>query len=129
MTCSIPSGRRRREERAEQPVRLVVRSGGKEQRRLGSRVGIVTEGQSPQAVDLQWPPIRAVQHAAALVLAVAQRIRRVVSVNAAVAEVADQQVVAELAETSRRYRQSPWGVERPARGDPADQDAVGVERV
>src|SRR6266513_2507904 len=114
-------------DRAEQAVRLVVWPGGEEQRVRWPCASAVAEAKRPQALDLQRRAASTVQHAAALVLAVAKRIVRIVGVDAAVAEVADEQIVAEGTEVSRRKRQSPRRIERFSRRDTANQVATGIE--
>ena len=116
-------------DRAEQAVRLIVRPGGEEQRVHRPCASAVAEAKRPKALDLQGRPAGTVQHAEVLILAVVKYIRRIVGVNAAVAEVADEQVVAEGTEVSRRQRQPPRRVSVPSRRDAANQVAAGVERV
>ncbi len=50
-------------------------------------------------------------------------------IDAAVAEIADQQILAELAEVGRRHGDAPGRIEHPAAGDAPDQRAVGVEQI
>ena len=54
---------------------------------------------------------------------------RVVGVDVAVAEVADEQVAAEPAEAARRQRQAPRRVERAPGDQPPDERAVIGEHV
>ena len=55
--------------------------------------------------------------------------RWIESVNAAIAKIADQEVTPELAESGRRERHAPWGIQRSLRGKTAEQVAVQVELI
>src|SRR6266545_8116450 len=91
-------------DRAEQAVCFVVDAGGEQQR--GAVAGdAVAEAQRPQALDLD--------RAAVLVPQPSEERAglRVVGVDAAVAEVADQQRAAEATEPRRGQRQAPGGVQ------------------
>src|SRR6266705_4254734 len=113
----VPSSARRLD-RAEEAVRLVVDPGGEQQ---GGRVAgdAVAEAERPQAVDLD--------HAAILVPEPPEELarRRVVGVDAAVAEVAHQQGAAEAPEARRGERQAPRGVQLAVLDQMAEQLAAG----
>ena len=123
------SGRRRhRRQRAEQAVRLVVEAGGEVHRVGVAAAAAVADLQRPQPVDLDGLAVGVVQ------VAQGGAGRGVEGVDAAVAEVAHQQVAAEGPEARRRQRQAPRRVERAARDQallPAGQArrAVQVEHV
>src|SRR3954468_7482782 len=93
---------------SEQAVVLGVQTSGAQQRPRVTRHA-VAEAQAPQTVVLNrhsvLPP-QGPKEAAR---------ERVVRVDRAVAEIADEQRVAELSKAAGRYRQAPWGVERSAR--------------
>src|SRR5438105_3667419 len=54
---------------------------------------------------------------------------QVICIDAAVAKIANQQVIAELAKVRRRQGQAPGGVELAARGQPLQEDALRRENV
>src|SRR6185437_16534665 len=80
--------------RAVQAVLLVVGAGGEVEARSGTCGGAVAEADAPQAVDHQRVVVRRLQVAARL----PRRARPGECVDPAVAEVADEEVAAELAE-------------------------------
>src|SRR5438105_11008479 len=55
--------------------------------------------------------------------------RWIESVNPAIAKIADQEVAPELAESRRRERHAPRGIQRSVRGKTAEQVAVRVELI
>src|SRR4029077_11838043 len=56
-------------------------------------------------------------------------LQKLVGIDPAVAEIADQELVAVPPEVTRRQGDGPWGVERPPRRDSPEQVAAGVEDV
>src|SRR5262249_52152772 len=89
----------------------------------------VAEGQRPKAIDRERWSVGGVQGAAGLELALTGEVCRVEGVDATVAEIADEQVIAEAPEISGRECQSPRRVELTLRRDAAEQVAGGVEGV
>src|SRR5439155_7876530 len=83
----------------------------------------ITEAQPPKARDCNWMTgtIRQWPEGGAR--------GWIESVNAAIAKIADQEVTPELAESGRRERHAPWGIQRSARGKTAEQVAVQVELI
>src|SRR2546425_7006683 len=120
--------RRGRRERAEQAVLLPPGARGEEQgiRRPVGGVALA-EAQGPEAVDLDRTAAGGMQRAPGLELAQAVEFHGVESVDTAVAEVSDEQVVAEGAEVGGGTRQPPGGVELAPGSDAAEQVASGVE--
>src|SRR4030095_6500099 len=110
---------------AEQAVRLVVGAGGEEQRVGRAGVATVAEADAPQAVDFDRLMVSAL-HNAVLFPAVLALVERV---DPAVAEVADQQIAAELAEVRRRHGKAPRGIQPAPRGDAAVEGPVSAEPV
>src|SRR5207253_10552900 len=55
--------------------------------------------------------------------------RWIESVNAAIAKIADQEVAPELAESGRRERHAPRGIERSLRSETTEQVAVQSELI
>src|SRR4030095_16278211 len=108
---------------AEQAVRLVVGAGGEEQRVGRAGVATVAEADAPQAVDFDRLMVGAL-HNAVLFPAVLALVERV---DPAVAEVADQQIAAELAEVRRRHGKAPRGIQLALRGDAAVEGPVSAE--
>src|SRR5205823_895303 len=99
----------------EQSVTLVVGSGREKQRVRGPGVHAVAEPDAPQAVDGERMPVRRLEMSLGLAGG------EVIGVDAAVAEIADEQVAAEAAEPGGRDGQAPGRVEGAARGDPAEK--------
>src|SRR2546426_12620267 len=88
----VAVGRGRHDERAEQAVLLVTGARGEEEgirRPVGG--GAAAEGDRPEAVDGNRRPVGGVERAAVLELALPVETRGVEGVDAAVAEVADEQ--------------------------------------
>src|SRR6266566_4757979 len=111
------------DQRSEQPVGLVVQAGGEEQRvraRTRCRRG---KAQSPESVDRD----RAAAGTTELALELAAH--RVVGVDPAVAEVADEDVAAEGAEGRGRERHRPGRVELASADETLEQIAVGGEDI
>src|SRR5436190_18540780 len=108
-------------DRAEEPVRLVVRAGGEEEGvRVAVRAG-VAELECPEAVDRELAPVRIPERAAVLEDPGADL---GVGVDPAVAEVADEQVAAEAAERGRRPREAPRRIQLAVLRDPLEGAAV-----
>src|SRR4029077_6849149 len=87
-------------ERPEQAVLFAARARGEEEgirRPVGG--GTLAEAERPEAVNDERPPFGGEQRAAMLELSVAIQGRGVEGMHAPVAEVADEQVVAERPET------------------------------
>ena len=111
----------------EQPVRLIVRAGGEEQR-VGrsvvhehhARTGAPTDRRSGSTCDSLPSGSDALVRPVGL---------RGVGVDLAVTEVSDEEIAAEPAEVARGERQAPRGIELPAGCDPAQKHAVGVEPI
>src|ERR1700682_1300542 len=55
--------------------------------------------------------------------------RWIESGNAAIATLADQEVTPELAESGRRERHAPWGIQRSLRSETTEQVAVQIELI
>src|SRR5450631_3453090 len=83
----------------------------------------VAERDSPETIDRQHLSLSRAQLPGKFVAL------QFVSVDLPVAEVADQQMVAELAETCGRKRHSPRRVQLAVRCDAIDQESVGIEDV
>src|SRR6266568_5382607 len=114
----------RRVDPPEESVRLVVESGREEER--VSRPGVRTAGtedDGPKPVDHEGSVVRS----AKLVEEFAGH--RVDHIDAAVPEVAHQQVAQEAPEGGGSDRDAPRRVEPAARGGPPDQVSVRVEDV
>src|SRR6266704_4640421 len=114
----------RRGDPPEESVRVAGEPGREEERvrRPGVRAA-GTEDDSPKPVDHEGPVVRSAQ----LVEEFAGH--RVDHIDAAVPEVADQQVTREAPEGGGSDRDSPRRVEPAARGGSPDQVAVRVEDV
>src|SRR5262245_20560005 len=104
-----------------------------EEESIRRTIGVVgramAEGKRPQTVDRDRWSVGGVQGAAGLELALAGELCWVEGVDATVAEIADEQMIAEAPEVGGRERQPPWRVELTLRRDAADQVAEGVEGV
>src|SRR5207248_1386973 len=87
----------------------VVGARSEEERARRAGETAVAEGDAPEAVDGDWPPVRAAKHAVVgpTVGGATERI------DPTVAEVADEQIAAEPAEAFRRERHPPRRVQRP----------------
>src|SRR2546428_8157887 len=114
---------RGRHEGAEEAVRLVVDSGGKEQGPGWARPVAVAEPDAPQPVDRDGRPVCVLQRAF--------EVTRVnfVCVDGAVSEVADQEISAEVTEARRREGEAPGRVERAATDQSLHQLAFVAEHV
>src|SRR5690348_2774667 len=99
----------------------MVEPGGEEQRVRAGAGCRRSEAQSPEPVDCD----RAAARAAELTLELAGH--RVVGIDAAVSEVADQNVAAERAERGRRERHCPRRVKPAPADEPLEQVAVRRE--
>src|SRR5436190_2016691 len=108
-------------DRPEEPMGLVVGSGREEQRARRSRAGAVAEADPPKAVDRDRPMVDALDHAVCLPAFVRAPFE---CVNPAVAEIADEEVAAELAEGRGSLGQTPRSVEIAERGDAAVERPV-----
>src|SRR5262245_53358396 len=120
-------GSRNHSHTTERTVCLTVRAGREAQLIRGSRSGVVTEGDAPEAVDHDR-----------LLPGVAQNAGRgesqeivghVERDDLAVPEVADQELAARRAEPRGRNREPPGRVELAARADAGEERAVGVEHI
>src|ERR1700674_5518920 len=98
--------------RAEEAVHFPVGPGREEERASWTCGCAVAEPKTPQAVDHDRLLVGATQGAFEFA------IPRVVCVDAAIAEVSDQEVAAEVAEALRRDGQAPRGVELSAADEP-----------
>src|SRR5262249_3810862 len=108
---------------SEQAMLLVFRP-RREVQRIGVAGGLaVAERQAPQVVDDDGAP-RCLAEGALL-----DTRSRIVSMNATVAEIADEQIAAELAESLRRDDHAPGRVEVPARHQAPIEMAVRLEHV
>src|SRR5215813_4219251 len=88
-------------QRAKQTVRFVFDAGGEEQEVRRPAVKAVAEFQRPKPVNRDWLPLRVRQ------LAIKLARSEIKGVDASVPKVADQEVVAELAEIVWGERQAP----------------------
>jgi hypothetical protein len=104
-------------------VRFAIGPGGKVQPSSCAAVSTVPEDQCPQPVDLERPAGGSEEgsHESSS--------SRIVRVNAAVAEVAHQQVPAERAKIGGRDRKSPRRIQRAVRGEPRNQHSSRSEHV
>src|SRR6476619_7017540 len=105
-------------DRAEQAVVLAVRTRGEEKGVRGTGSVAVAELERPQPLDHHRVTVSTLQ--AALEVERTARLR-LEGVDHAVAEVADQQVAAELAEVVGSPRDPPRRVERTCGSDPLEQ--------
>src|SRR6266849_3804605 len=122
--------RRGPHEHPEEAVLLVIGARGEEEGIRRPVVGgALAEAERPESVDGDRRPFGGVKRAAVLELAVAFQAAEVEGVNAPVAKVADEQVVAERPEIGGCQRQPPGRVEFAFGRDAADQVAAGVEGV
>jgi hypothetical protein len=98
-------------------------SGGKIQCVRVAAATTIAEAQPPKSMDCDWiaATIRQLSEEGAR--------DRIEGVNAAIAKIADQEVTPELAESGRRERHAPWGIQRSLRGKTAEQVAVQVELI
>jgi len=85
---------------------LLVEGAGSEEEgiRRPAGGGAAAEGDRPEAIDLDRRPVGGVERAAVLELVLPVEVRGVEGEDAAVAEVADEEVAAEEAEVARRMR-------------------------
>src|SRR5215470_8813288 len=104
-----------------------------EEESIRRAIGVVgrslAEGQRPEAIDRERWSVGGVQGAAGLKLALTGEGCRVEGVDASVAEIADEEVIAEAPEIGGRECQSPRRVELTLRRDATEQLAGGVEGV
>src|SRR5258706_8241259 len=107
---------------AEEAVRFFGGAGGEEEGVGGAGGCAVAESESPQAVDLDRVGVGAGKEAHELALVVE-------GADFSVAEVSDQDVVAEQAEVVRGLHGAPRGIEAAARGEASHERAVGVEDI
>src|SRR5947209_5289327 len=101
----------------------MVEPGGEEQRVRACAGCRRSEAEPPEPVDCDWAAAGTAE------LALERAACRVVGVDVAVAEVADEDVAAEGAEGRRRERDRPGRVEPAAADEPLEQVAVGREDV
>src|SRR5689334_3249530 len=94
---------------------------GREVQRVGRTCGAaISEAQSPQVPDGDRPPVCVFQ------LAGEMAVRRIEGVDGAIAEIADQQVVAEATEVRRSHRYGPRLIEHAVADQALLQLAVRV---
>src|SRR5713101_2630765 len=109
---------------SEQAMRLIGNSCRKEQLICPSVIRrAASESQGPQSVDRQRIPF-GIDH-----LPVEAAVRGVERVDASIAEIPNQQLVAKLAEVYRRQRQAPRRVQRSVRSKATNHVSFGVEYV
>src|SRR6266853_138346 len=110
---------------AEESIFLVVDT-GREVERIGARAEpAVAEPQSPEAGDVDWRAGFALELPAEGPGAQAE------GVDAAVAEIADQQLAGEIAEAGRGGRQPPGRIQGAAGGDSPEQvpiQVIGIDK-
>src|SRR2546428_1563086 len=107
----------------KQAVLLVLNPGREEERVERPGPTAIAEVQGPEPADHDRLLVRRPQRALEF------PILGVVGVDAAVAEVADQEGAAELTELLGSQRQPPGRVESASRGEPLQKVALGVEDV
>src|SRR5438105_1711936 len=83
----------------------------------------IAEGQPPQSWDVDWVPSNVLQGPNEIASG------GVESIDATVAEVADQKVVPEWPKARRRQRQAPRGVQCAPGNEPPDQAAIQIEYI
>ena len=110
-------------EGAEQTVRLIVKPCGEEQDVRAAGQTSIPERQSPQAVNRNRIAISVSE------LVAEDTTDRIKGIDPPVAEIADQHVIAELAEIGGSQGQAPGRVERPSRSEASDQGSIGVEDI
>ena len=108
---------------AVQAMAFVARTRGEEQRIRGLLLEAIAERNSPETIDGQHLSLSRPQLPGEVV------VLQLVSVDRPVAEIADQKMIAELAETCGRKRHPPGRVQLAVRGDAIDQESVGIEDV
>src|SRR5436190_15505588 len=101
-------------DRSQQAVRFLEGTGREEEPVLRSGAGTIAELKRPQAVDLERRPILAMQWTQEQRFAAG---REIVGIDAAIAEIADEQHAAESTELARRQGKAPRRVQRTRRGD------------
>src|SRR5919197_4069992 len=111
---------------SEEPVGLVVRPGGEEQRVRRPGVAAVAELERPEPVDDDRLAIGPSESSLELEAAIRLPLVRV---DAPVAEVPHEQVAPELSETLGRLGQPPRRVEQAAGGNPTEERTARVEPV
>src|SRR6202041_2026012 len=113
--------------RTEQSVRFVIQACAEEQGvgRRRSSVGIqrASKRQRPETVVNQRAAVRTRQRAEPLARFRIERVER------AVTEIADENVIGELAEGRRRHRDAPRRIEMPMLREASQQIAVHIEDV
>src|SRR6266566_8441163 len=110
-------------DRAEETICLIVDARCEEERVSRTRQGTIAKAQCPQAVDSNW--------IAFLVFELAAEATSVkfVGIDAAVTEIANQQVLAEATETLGGKGQAPGRVECTMRNETLEQVPTGVEDI
>src|SRR5438552_392492 len=88
-----------------QPIGFVIGSRGKEERIDGLPLVPIPEGDAPKTVDRERLAVHILQLAPGIAA------REIERVDATVAEIADEQVAAELAESRGRERKAPGRIE------------------
>lgn len=110
-------------DRPKEAIGFVVQPGGEEEGVGWTGVATVAKAQPPEAIIHDGVAVLVAQ------LAQEGAGGGVESVDAAIAKVADEQRVAELAEIGRRQRQSPGGVQRLFRCKALDEFPCGAEDI
>src|SRR5262245_34172427 len=98
-------------------------------RAIGIVVRPLAAGKRPEAINCDGRSVGGVKRAAVLELALSGEVCRVEGVDAAVAEIADEQLIAEAPEISGRERQPPGRVELTLRRDAAEQITRSVKGI
>ena len=106
----------------------MVGARGEEQGVGRSGIGTVAERQAPEAADRDGFPADVHELAGGREL-VRPTLRELEGVDPAIAEIADQELVADSPEVARCQGDAPWRVQRASRRDPLEQIAAGVEDV
>src|SRR5437660_11635385 len=107
----------------EQAVGLIIDAGGKEQLVGISERDAIAEPYGPQPIVDEGLPVTAFE------LTLELAVREIERVDPPVAEVADEHLIAQLAEISRGHRQTPRRIEGPARREAPDLVALRIENV
>src|SRR5262244_2993908 len=108
---------------SEETVGLIIEPGGEEQGVRVARRKSIPECQAPQAVDRDRIGISGLE------LTEEPPGKSIEGVDATVAEITDQQGIAERAEIGGSQSQAPGRVKRPLRSEASDQPAIGVEDI
>ena len=107
----------------EEAVCFPIDTGSEEEFVGWARGCIIAELQGPQAIDLYWSTC------AFLKRAKGSAGSRIEDIDVPIAEITDQQIIAELAKVSRRQGQAPGGVEATTCNETTNQIPIGVEDI